>query len=160
MQWEDPVWVRRDGVGSQHCEWRGRKTLFRTTGKTFHSTLRHILFFLILFCKCNNYQDVLYSIHHPAQTIIETHGEGVVESLVPVFVWVLEGLASCKAQLRDREEEAERERAEREELLDRYQAERTLRKESQEVQSDFIVLIVFCTQARIWTFECCKSRWL
>lgn len=66
------------------------------------------------------------------QTIIETHGEGVVESLVPVFVWVLEGLASCKAQLRDREEEAERERAEREELLDRYQAERTLRKESQE----------------------------
>lgn len=101
-----------------------------------------------------------YSIHHPAQTIIETHGEGVVESLVPVFVWVLEGLASCKAQLRDREEEAERERAEREELLDRYQAERTLRKESQEVQSHLIVLIVFCTQARIWTFECCKSRWL
>lgn len=89
-------------------------------------------------------------IHHPAQTIIETHGEGVVESLVPVFVWVLEGLASCKAQLRDREEEAERERAEREELLDRYQAERTLRKESQEVQIDSIVSIVFCTQARIW----------
>ncbi|XP_044064820.1 C-Jun-amino-terminal kinase-interacting protein 4 isoform X1 [Siniperca chuatsi] len=66
------------------------------------------------------------------QTIIETHGEGVVESLVPTFVWVLEGLASCKAQLRDREEEAEREKAEREELLERYQAERALRKESQE----------------------------
>ncbi|KAM8733890.1 C-Jun-amino-terminal kinase-interacting protein 4 isoform 1-T2 [Acanthopagrus schlegelii] len=66
------------------------------------------------------------------QTVIETHGEGVVESLVPIFVWVLEGLASCKAQLRDREEEAEREKAEREELLERYQAERTLRKESQE----------------------------
>ncbi|XP_038567145.1 C-Jun-amino-terminal kinase-interacting protein 4 [Micropterus salmoides] len=66
------------------------------------------------------------------QTIIETHGEGVVESLVPIFVWVLEGLASCKAQLRDREEEAEREKAEREELLERYQAERALRKESQE----------------------------
>lgn len=71
------------------------------------------------------------------QTIIEIHGEGVVESLVPVFVWVLEGLASCKAQLRDREEEAERERAEREELLERYQAERTMRKESQEVQRNF-----------------------
>ncbi|XP_028326759.1 C-Jun-amino-terminal kinase-interacting protein 4 [Gouania willdenowi] len=66
------------------------------------------------------------------QTIIETHGEGVVESLLPIFVWVLEGLASCKTQLRDREEEAERERAEREELLDRYQAERALRKDSQE----------------------------
>ncbi|XP_034730024.1 C-Jun-amino-terminal kinase-interacting protein 4 isoform X1 [Etheostoma cragini] len=66
------------------------------------------------------------------QTVIETHGEGVVESLVPIFVWVLEGLASSKAQLRDREEEAEREKAEREELLERYQAERALRKESQE----------------------------
>ncbi|KAM7383340.1 hypothetical protein PAMP_003002 [Pampus punctatissimus] len=66
------------------------------------------------------------------QTVIEIHGEGVVESLVPIFVWVLEGLASCKAQLRDREEEAEKEKAEREELLERYQAERALRKESQE----------------------------
>ncbi|XP_074509510.1 C-Jun-amino-terminal kinase-interacting protein 4 isoform X2 [Sebastes fasciatus] len=66
------------------------------------------------------------------QTVIEAHGEGVVESLVPIFVWVLEGLASCKAQLRDREEEAEREKAEREELLQRYQTEKALRKESQE----------------------------
>ncbi|XP_034067322.1 C-Jun-amino-terminal kinase-interacting protein 4 isoform X4 [Gymnodraco acuticeps] len=66
------------------------------------------------------------------QMVIETHGESVVESLVPIFVWVLEGLAGCKAQLRDREEEAEREKAEREELLDRYQAEKALRKESQE----------------------------
>ncbi|XP_013868117.1 C-Jun-amino-terminal kinase-interacting protein 3 isoform X2 [Austrofundulus limnaeus] len=66
------------------------------------------------------------------QTVIETHGEGVVESLVPIFVWVLEGLASCKAQLREKEDEAEREKAEREELLERYQAEKTLRKESQE----------------------------
>ncbi|XP_029308111.1 C-Jun-amino-terminal kinase-interacting protein 4 isoform X2 [Cottoperca gobio] len=66
------------------------------------------------------------------QTVIEAHGEGVVESLVPIFVWVLEGLASCKAQLRDREEEAEREKAEREELLERYQAEKAIRKESQE----------------------------
>ncbi|XP_047454512.1 C-Jun-amino-terminal kinase-interacting protein 4 isoform X2 [Mugil cephalus] len=66
------------------------------------------------------------------QTVIETHGESVVESLVPIFVWVLEGLASCKAQLRNREEEAEREKAEREELLERYQAERAQRKESQE----------------------------
>lgn len=80
--------------------------------------------------------------YHPAQTIIETHGEGVVESLVPIFVWVLEGLASCKAQLREREEEAERERAEREELLERYQAERTLRKESQEVGVDFFFFFV------------------
>ncbi|CAJ1062433.1 C-Jun-amino-terminal kinase-interacting protein 3 isoform X1 [Xyrichtys novacula] len=66
------------------------------------------------------------------QTVIETHGEGVVESLVPIFVWVLEGLATCKAQLREKEEEAEREKADREELLERYQAERALRKESQE----------------------------
>ncbi|XP_057690004.1 C-Jun-amino-terminal kinase-interacting protein 4 [Corythoichthys intestinalis] len=66
------------------------------------------------------------------QTIIETHGEGVVESLVPIFVWVLEGLASCKAQLREREDEAARERAEREGLLERYQAEKAQRKESQE----------------------------
>ncbi|KAM6910279.1 C-Jun-amino-terminal kinase-interacting protein 4 [Xenentodon cancila] len=66
------------------------------------------------------------------QTVIETHGESVVESLVPIFVWVLEGLANCKAQLRDREEEAEREKAEREELLEQYQAEKALRKESQE----------------------------
>ncbi|XP_074540553.1 C-Jun-amino-terminal kinase-interacting protein 4 isoform X2 [Halichoeres trimaculatus] len=66
------------------------------------------------------------------QTVIETHGEGVVESLVPIFVWVLEGLATCKAQLREKEEEVEKEKAEREELLDRYQAERALRKESQE----------------------------
>ncbi|XP_069551839.1 C-Jun-amino-terminal kinase-interacting protein 4 [Brachyistius frenatus] len=66
------------------------------------------------------------------QTVIETHGESVVESLVPIFVWILEGLASCKAQLRDREEEAEREKDDQKELLERYQAEKTLRKESQE----------------------------
>lgn len=78
---------------------------------------------------------------------------------MPVFVWVLEGLASCKAQLRDREEEAERERAEREELLERYQAERTLRKESQEVQRDLVVLF-FLHPGQDLTFERCKSRWL
>ncbi|XP_040923674.1 C-Jun-amino-terminal kinase-interacting protein 4 isoform X2 [Betta splendens] len=66
------------------------------------------------------------------QTVIETHGEAVVESLVPIFVWVLEGLATCKAQLRDTEEEVEREKAEREELLEKYQAEKSLRKECQE----------------------------
>ncbi|XP_034030498.1 LOW QUALITY PROTEIN: C-Jun-amino-terminal kinase-interacting protein 3 [Thalassophryne amazonica] len=66
------------------------------------------------------------------QTVIETHGEDVVESLVPIFVWVLEGLASCRAQLREREDEAERERAEREQLLERFQAEKALRKQSQE----------------------------
>ncbi|XP_071396468.1 C-Jun-amino-terminal kinase-interacting protein 4 isoform X2 [Centroberyx affinis] len=66
------------------------------------------------------------------QTVVETHGAGVVESLVPILVWVLEGLASCRAQLREREEEAEREKAEREELLERYQAEKALRRESQE----------------------------
>ncbi|XP_061676863.1 C-Jun-amino-terminal kinase-interacting protein 4 isoform X1 [Syngnathoides biaculeatus] len=66
------------------------------------------------------------------QTVIETHGEGVVESLVPIFVWVLEGLANCKAQLREREDEAERERLEREDLLERYQNEKAQRKESQE----------------------------
>ncbi|KAM4601370.1 C-Jun-amino-terminal kinase-interacting protein 4 [Polymixia lowei] len=66
------------------------------------------------------------------QMVVETHGAGVVESLVPILVWVLEGLASCRAQLREREEEAERERGEREELLERYQAEKALRRESQE----------------------------
>lgn len=84
------------------------------------------------------------------QTVIEIHGESVVESLVPIFVWVLEGLASCKAQLRDREEEAEREKAEREELLERYHAEKTLRKESQEVSHD-TVKVWYC---RFY----CKSR--
>lgn len=76
---------------------------------------------------------------HPGsslKTVIETHGEGVVESLVPIFVWVLEGLASCKAQLREKEDEAEQEKGEREELLERYQAEKALRKESQEVRND------------------------
>ncbi|XP_035616267.1 C-Jun-amino-terminal kinase-interacting protein 3-like isoform X2 [Oncorhynchus keta] len=66
------------------------------------------------------------------QTVIETHGVGVVESLVPILVWVLEGLASCRAQLREREEEAEREKGERDELLERYQSEKQLRRESQE----------------------------
>lgn len=51
-------------------------------------------------------------------------------------MWVLEGLATCKAQLRDREEEVEREKVECEELLERYQAEKALRKESQEVRID------------------------
>ncbi|KAI1885838.1 hypothetical protein AGOR_G00207900 [Albula goreensis] len=66
------------------------------------------------------------------QTVIDTHGADVVESLVPVLVWVLEGLASCRARLREREEEAEREKGEREELLERFQSERVLRRESQE----------------------------
>lgn len=55
---------------------------------------------------------------------------------MPIFVWVLEGLAACKAQLREKEDEAEREKAEREELLEKYQAEKTLRKESQEVRNE------------------------
>lgn len=104
-----------------------------------YSELQVKLFILHRYC-CEKMQQLLrcgHAHYHPAQTIIETHGEGVVESLVPIFVWVLEGLASCKAQLREREEEAERERAEREELLERYQAERALRKESQEVGVDF-----------------------
>lgn len=58
-----------------------------------------------------------------------------MEPLVPIFVWVLEGLATSKAQLREKEEEAEREKAEREELFERYQAEKILRKESQEVRN-------------------------
>ncbi|XP_016419155.1 C-Jun-amino-terminal kinase-interacting protein 4 [Sinocyclocheilus rhinocerous] len=66
------------------------------------------------------------------QSVVETHGAGVVESLLPILVWVLEGLASCRAQLREREEEVEREKAEREELLERYQNEKILRRESQE----------------------------
>lgn len=55
---------------------------------------------------------------------------------MPILVWVLEGLASCRAQLREREEEAEREKGERDELLERYQSEKLLRRESQEVRGD------------------------
>lgn len=63
---------------------------------------------------------------------------------MPILVWVLEGLASCRAQLREREEEAEREKREREELLERYQAEKALRRENQEVGrgADLMVLVV------------------
>ena len=63
-----------------------------------------------------------------------THGADVVESLVPILVWVLEGLASSRAQLREKGEEAERERGDREELMERYQLEKTLRKENQAVR--------------------------
>lgn len=66
------------------------------------------------------------------QSVVETHGAGVVESLLPILVWVLEGLASSRAQLREREEEAQKEKGEREELLERYQSEKALRRESQE----------------------------
>ncbi|KAJ8289926.1 hypothetical protein GJAV_G00006830 [Gymnothorax javanicus] len=66
------------------------------------------------------------------QTVIDTHGADVVESLVPILVWVLEGLASCRARLREMEEEAERERGEREDLLTRFQSERAMKRESQE----------------------------
>lgn len=69
----------------------------------------------------------------------------MVESLLPILVWVLEGLASCRAQLREREEEAEKEKEEREELLQRYQSEKTLRRESQEVRDNlWDKLKVFC----------------
>lgn len=69
----------------------------------------------------------------------------MVESLLPILVWVLEGLASCRAQLREREEEAEKEKEEREELLQRYQSEKTLRRESQEVRDNlWDELKVFC----------------
>ncbi|XP_060726163.1 C-Jun-amino-terminal kinase-interacting protein 4 [Tachysurus vachellii] len=66
------------------------------------------------------------------QSVVETHGADVVESLLPILVWVLEGLASCRAQLRESEEAVEREKGERAELLERYERERTLRRESQE----------------------------
>ncbi|XP_017555951.1 C-Jun-amino-terminal kinase-interacting protein 4 [Pygocentrus nattereri] len=66
------------------------------------------------------------------QAVVETHGADVVESLLPILVWVLEGLASCRAQLREKEEVAEKEKGEREELLERYEKEKTLRRESQE----------------------------
>ncbi|KAG7269339.1 hypothetical protein CRUP_006697 [Coryphaenoides rupestris] len=66
------------------------------------------------------------------QTVMETHGAGVVESLVPTLVWVLEGLANCRAQLRESEQEVEKGRAEIEELMERYQSEKSLRRESQE----------------------------
>ncbi|XP_060777996.1 C-Jun-amino-terminal kinase-interacting protein 4 [Neoarius graeffei] len=66
------------------------------------------------------------------QSVVETHGADAVESLLPILVWVLEGLASCRAQLRESEEAVEKEKLEREELLERYERERTLRRESQE----------------------------
>lgn len=65
----------------------------------------------------------------------------MVESLLPILVWVLEGLASCRAQLRESEEAMEKEKGEREVLLGRYERERTLRRESQEVSS---LLKPFC----------------
>ncbi|KAL4616722.1 C-Jun-amino-terminal kinase-interacting protein 4-like isoform X2 [Arapaima gigas] len=71
-------------------------------------------------------------VYSELQSVIEIHGADVVEPLVPILVWVLEGLASCRAQLREREKEVEREKGEREELLQRFQSERALRKESQE----------------------------
>lgn len=77
-----------------------------------------------------------------SQALMQTHGEGAVESVVPIFVWVLEGLARCKTQLRDKEVEVERERSEREHLLERYQAERTLRKECQEVGGDGVLALL------------------
>lgn len=70
---------------------------------------------------------------------MEIHGADVVESLLPILVWVLEGLASCRAQLRESEETVEREKGERAELLERYERERTLRRESQEVSSVFVL---------------------
>ncbi|MCJ8728601.1 hypothetical protein PDJAM_G00006440 [Pangasius djambal] len=66
------------------------------------------------------------------QSVVETHGADVVESLLPILVWVLEGLASCRTQLRESEKAVEKEKGEREELLERYGTERTLRRESQE----------------------------
>lgn len=72
---------------------------------------------------------------------METHGADVVESLLPILVWVLEGLASCRAQLRESEDAMEKEKGEREVLLERYERERTLRRESQEVSS---LLKPFC----------------
>ncbi|KAA0702998.1 C-Jun-amino-terminal kinase-interacting protein 4 [Triplophysa tibetana] len=66
------------------------------------------------------------------QLVVETHGAGVVDSLLPILVWVLEGLASSRGQLREKEEEAQKEKGEMEELLERYQSEKALRRESQE----------------------------
>uniref|UniRef100_A0A3B3RB52 RH1 domain-containing protein n=1 Tax=Paramormyrops kingsleyae TaxID=1676925 RepID=A0A3B3RB52_9TELE len=71
-------------------------------------------------------------VYSELQSVIEAHGPEAVEPLVPILVWVLEGLASCRAQLKESEEEAEREKGERKELLERFQSERALRKESQE----------------------------
>ncbi|XP_035269719.1 C-Jun-amino-terminal kinase-interacting protein 4 [Anguilla anguilla] len=80
----------------------------------------------------DNVSEEAGKLYSELQTVIETHGPDVVESLVPVMVWVLEGLASCRARLREMEEEAEREKGEREELLQRFQSERALKRESQE----------------------------
>ncbi|XP_048881627.1 C-Jun-amino-terminal kinase-interacting protein 4 isoform X2 [Brienomyrus brachyistius] len=71
-------------------------------------------------------------VYSELQSVIEAHGPEAVEPLVPILVWVLEGLASCRVQLKESEEEAEREKGERKELLERFQSERALRKESQE----------------------------
>lgn len=79
------------------------------------------------------------------QSVVETHGAGVVESLLPILVWVLEGLASSRAQLREKEEEVVKEKEEREELLERYQSEKALRKESQE---RYLELDDHCEQER------------
>lgn len=54
-QWENPVWVRvwirvrGGGSGPRHCEWGGRKTLLRTTSKTFLFPLQNR--FLLIWIK-------------------------------------------------------------------------------------------------------------
>lgn len=107
---------------------------------------------------------ILVDLSHSAallfkQAVIQTHGQGAVESVVPIFVWVLEGLASCKTQLRDKDLEVEQERAEREHLLERYQAERNLRKECQEVGS---CVYICCHKEFIspWLFKLINMRLL
>lgn len=97
----------------------------------------HYCYFLISY-----FPSVSFRCFVRSQALIQTHGEGAVESVVPIFVWVLEGLARCKTQLRDKEVEVERERSEREHLLERYQAERTLRKECQEVGSEDVLALL------------------
>ncbi|XP_076844488.1 C-Jun-amino-terminal kinase-interacting protein 4 isoform X2 [Brachyhypopomus gauderio] len=66
------------------------------------------------------------------QSVVDIHGADVVESLLPILVWVLEGLASCRSQLREKEVVLEKEYEERKVLLERYERERTLRRENQE----------------------------
>ncbi|XP_058874306.1 C-Jun-amino-terminal kinase-interacting protein 4 isoform X2 [Acipenser ruthenus] len=66
------------------------------------------------------------------QVLIESHGPGCVEGLLPVLVSLLESLAQSRTRLSERENESEREREERETLLEQFERERSRRRETEE----------------------------
>ncbi|XP_039596862.1 C-Jun-amino-terminal kinase-interacting protein 4 [Polypterus senegalus] len=66
------------------------------------------------------------------QALIEIHGQSSVEGLLPVLVSVLESLAVSRSKLKDLENEGEREKEERDNLLEQFERERARRRETEE----------------------------